>query len=147
MDLLSFAILSLIVMGFYKLRDFGKWVLRTWHRKKFCDSNRGFCRALVAAGFPDFKEYLHFKEDAPDNELWTSDFYINFFRSELSKQDKEKILNVMEEYCYCTTDYYYDHKVVEGIPICPENYSLISQKVESAKEISRIYLKWKKGRP
>ncbi len=147
MDLLSFAILSLIAMGFYKLRDFGKWVLRTWHRKKFCDSNRGFCRALVAAGFPDFKNYLYFKEDAPDNRIWDHDFYINFYRSELSELDKEKILNVVEEYCYCTTDYHYDHEAVAGIPICPENFSLISRKMESTKALSRIYLDWKKGRP
>ena len=60
MDLLSFAIIAFIVLAVSKT---WKRILRWWHRKKFCESNRGLCRALVAAGFPDFKEYLYFKED------------------------------------------------------------------------------------
>lgn len=67
MDLLSFAIIAFIVLAVNKTR---KWFLRWWHRKKFCDANRGLCRALITAGFPDFKEYLYFKEDAsPGCEL------------------------------------------------------------------------------
>ena len=124
-----------------------KRILRWWHRKKFCEDNRGLCRALVTAGFPDFKEYLYFKEDFSDSDKhqsWYEHGCINFYGSELSNEEKEKILNVVEEYCHCTPDYDYDHKATAGIPICPENYPLISQKVESTKYIRRIYLKGKK---
>ena len=144
MDLLSFAIIAFIVLAVNKT---WKRILRWWHRKKFCESNRGLCRALVAAGFPDFKEYLYFKEDSsPGRELWYKDGCIDFYGSELSNQEKEKILNVVEEYCHCEPDYDYDHKATAGIPICPENYPLISQKVESTKYIRRIYLGGKKGK-
>ena len=146
MDLLSFAIIAFIVLAVNKS---WKWIIRWWHRKKFCESNRGLCRALVAAGFPDFKEYLFFKEDFSDSDKhqwWYEHGCINFYGSELSDQEKEKILNVVEEYCDCEPDYDYDHNATAGIPICPENYSLISQKVESTKYIRRIYLGEKKGK-
>lgn len=143
MDLLSFAIIASIVLAVTKTR---KRILRRWHRKKFCESNRGLCRALVAVGFPDFKEYLYFKEDSsPGYELKYKYGCFEFYRSELSNQEKEKILNVVEEYCHCEPDYDYDHKATAGIPIRPENYSLISQKVESTKYIRRIYLGEKKN--
>jgi hypothetical protein len=144
MDLLSAVVIILIVSAVTGTR---KWVLRMWHRKKFCESNRALCRALVTAGFPDFKEYLYFKEDFSDSDKhqsWYEHGCINFYGSELSNQEKEKILNVVEEYCHCEPDYDYDHKATAGIPICPENYPLISQKVESTKYIRRIYLKGKK---
>ena len=138
-----FVIVS-IVSGVIKTR---KWILRWWHRKKFCEDNRGLCRALVVAGFPDFKEYLYFKEDFSDSDKyksWYEHGCIEFYGSELSNQEKEKILNVVEEYCHCEPDYDYDHNAAAGIPICPENYPLISQKVESTKYIRRIYLRGKK---
>lgn len=140
MDLLSFAILFFIALAVNKT---WKRILRWWHRKKFCEDNRALCRALVTAGFPDFKEYLYFKEDFSDSDKyqsWYEHGCINFMGSELSNQEKEKILNVVEEYCYCTPDYDYDHEAAAGIPICPENFSLISQKIESTKYIRRIYL-------
>ena len=145
MDLLSFAIIASIVLAVTKTR---KRILRLRHRKKFCESNRGLCRALVTAGFPDFKEYLYFKEDFSDSDKYQSWYELGcfeFYRSELSNQEKEKILNVVEEYCHCEPDYDYDHKATAGIPIRPENYSLISQKVESTKYIRRIYLGEKKN--
>jgi hypothetical protein len=121
MDLLSFAIIAFIVMGFNKFR---KWGLRTWHRKKFCESNRSLCRALVTAGFPDLKKYLYFKEDASSyDEHRFEDGYINFYKSEMSQQDIEKILNVVEEYYFCSTD----EDIKTGI--------------------TRIFLKGKKWRP
>ena len=102
MDLLSFAIIASIVLAVTKTR---KRILRWWHRKKFCESNRGLCRALVTAGFPDFKEYLYFKEDSsPGRELWYKYGCIDFSRCEMSNQDKEKILKVVEEYRHCFTD-------------------------------------------
>ena len=84
-----------------------KRILRWWHRKKFCEDNRGLCRALVVAGFPDFKEYLHFKEDFSDSDKyksWYKHGCIEFCGSEMSNQDKEKILKVVEEYYHCYED-------------------------------------------
>ena len=132
MNIFSFMIIASIVLAVNKT---WKRIIRWWHRKKFCEDNRGLCRALVTAGFPDFKEYLYFKEDSsPGYELWYKYGCIDFYGSELSKQDKEKILNVVEEYWYCTTDYDYGHRVVADIPIRPENYP----------SLRRIYLKEKK---
>jgi hypothetical protein len=132
MNIFSFMIIASIVLAVNKT---WKRIIRWWHRKKFCEDNRGLCRALVTAGFPDFKEYLYFKEDSsPGYELWYKYGCIDFYGSELSKQDKEKILNVVEEYWYCTTDYDYGHNVVADIPIRPENYP----------SLRRIYLKEKK---
>ena len=80
-------------------------------------------------------------------------FYLGSFLDEIKDAlvylkdiciEKEKILNVVEEYCHCTPDYDYDYKAAAGIPIRPENYPLISQKVESTKYIRRIYLGGKK---
>ena len=146
MDLLSFAIIAFIVLAVNKS---WKRIIRWWHRKKFCESNRALCRALITAGFPDFKEYLYFKEDFSSSDKyqsWYEHGCISFYGSELSNQEKEKILNVVEQYCHCEPDYDYDHNATAGIPICPENYSLISQKVESTKYIRRIYLGGKKGK-
>lgn len=146
MDVFSFIIIGSIVLAVSKT---WKRILRWWHRKKFCESNRGLCRALVAAGFPDFKEYLYFKEDFMDSDKhqsWYEHGCINFYRSEMSNQDKEKILKVVEVYRYCTPDYDYDHDATAGIPICPENFSLISQKIESTKYMRCIYLGEKKGK-
>ena len=138
MDLLSAIIIIGLVSAVTGTR---RWVLRWWHRKKFCESKRSLCRALVAAGFYDFKKYLYFKEDAPPgHELLYNKGVIEFGRSGMSKQDRERILEVVDEYLYCSTDYTYDRKEVAGIPIRPENYSLICQKVESTKIITRIYL-------
>ena len=78
MDLLSAVVIILIVSAVTGTR---KWVLRMWHRKKFCESNRALCRALVTAGFPDFKKYLYFKEDASSyDEHRFEDGYINFYK-------------------------------------------------------------------
>ena len=121
MDLLSAVVIILIVSAVTGTR---KWVLRMWHRKKFCESNRALCRALVTAGFPDFKKYLYFKEDASSyDEHRFEDGYINFYKSEMSQQDIEKILNVVEEYYFCSTD----EDIKTGI--------------------TRIFLKGKKWRP
>jgi len=84
-----------------------KRILRWWHRKKFCEDNRGLCRALITAGFPDFKEYLYFKEDFSDRDKyqsWYEHGCIKFYRSEMSSQDKEKILKVVEDYYHCYED-------------------------------------------
>ena len=146
MDVFSFIIIASIVLAVSKT---WKRILRWWHRKKFCEDNRGLCRALITAGFPDFKEYLYFKEDFSDrdkHQSWYEHGCINFYGSELSNQEKEKILNVVEEYCHCEPDYDYDHNAASGIPICPENYPLISQKIMSTYYIRRIYLKGKRGK-
>ena len=103
MDLLSFAILFFIALAVSKT---WKRILRWWHRKKFCKSNRALCRALITAGFPDFKEYLYFKEDSsPSQELKYKYGCIDFSRSEMSNEDKENILKVVKKYHrYCSTD-------------------------------------------
>ena len=101
-ELLILAFICLIASAVNKTK---KWVLRMWHRKKFCESNLELCRALITAGFPDFKKFLFFKEDSsPGHELWYKEGCIDFWRSGMSNQDKERILKVVEQYRYCTTD-------------------------------------------
>ena len=102
--IIAVAILVFIVSAVNKTR---KWILRWWHRKKFCESNRGLCRTLVTAGFPDFKEYLYFKEDFSDRDKHQSRYEhgcIHFYRSEMPSQDKERILKVVEDYYHCYED-------------------------------------------
>ena len=124
-------LLALIIIGIVST---GKWVLRMWHRKKFCESNRALCRALVAAGFYDFKKNLYFKEDSSEYDKHRfKDGYFSF-GGEMSQQEIKRILNVLDEYYICSPDYYYEHKVVDGIR-------------KSTKIITRIFLHEKKRRP
>ncbi len=99
-ELIVFAI---IVFVCYAVNKTWRQILRIWRRKKFCDSNRGLCRALINAGFPDFKEYLYFKGDIVTMYVnWYACIY--FRKSEMSIQDKERILEVVKKYHTCFTE-------------------------------------------
>ncbi len=98
-EIILLAVIIFIVSAVAKMKN---KILRMWHRKRFCESNRALCRALINAGFPDFKEYLFFKEDAPQGyENWYKYGRIEFGRSEMSKQDREKIFKIVEKYRPC----------------------------------------------